>query len=246
VLQEITAPGNYVLTASITDSTLRTCISINASDVVLDGQGFIIDGQDTNPSNGIFIENRTATIGNITIKNVIMTDWRYGIRLNNTLNITITNCTATSNYYSIYATNTVDTIITWNNLSWNTGRGIELYNVTRSNITGNNISYINGTSVGRGIYISNSTNNTINRNNASLNYVQGIMVYYSTYTSLDNNFASSNKDYGIYLAGSNYSTVTNNTATNNTYSGLIVSVTNYANISNNIFSNNNNNINNYC
>ncbi len=225
----ITTAGVYTLTASVSNSGLRHCIRINVSDVVFDGQGFIIDGTDTAATFGIFVENRTASLTNITIINVTVSDWRNGIYINNTLSGTVTNTNVTSNTNGALVYNSINLTISNNTMS-NNQFGIWFENVTNSNISTNNATSNTNT----GIHFITVSNNTIYNNNASKNSQWGIRIRFSNNTLIDNNVANSNTNYGIELESSNYSTVTNNLANNQTIAGIFLNTgTNYANVTNN-------------
>ena len=74
----ITQPGEYVLTGDITNSNADTCIAIQASDVVLDGQGHTVDGVDNFPADGVVVFGRDGAT-NVTVTNLTVTDWGTSI-----------------------------------------------------------------------------------------------------------------------------------------------------------------------
>ena len=74
----ITQPGEYVLTEDITNSNADTCIAIQASDVVLDGQGHTVDGVDDFSADGVVVFGRDGAT-NVTVTNLTVTDWGTGI-----------------------------------------------------------------------------------------------------------------------------------------------------------------------
>ncbi len=77
----ITQPGTYILTNDITNSSKMICMEIQASNVVFDGAGHLIDGLDAENSAGIFVHGPSTAVSGVTIKNVRMQDWYYGIYL---------------------------------------------------------------------------------------------------------------------------------------------------------------------
>ncbi|MBA2868679.1 hypothetical protein [Methanococcus maripaludis] len=94
----IDTPGNYYLTDNITRTTTYA-IEITCSDVVLDGQGYFIDGAGGGTSNfGIYANG----VSNITIKNLNIWNFSTGyvggtdIYFNNVNNSFITNNTLES------------------------------------------------------------------------------------------------------------------------------------------------------
>lgn len=74
----IDSPGIYTVTTDINNSSEANCIVISASDVVFDGQGHTIDGTSSGGSVGI---NVTVSPGlsNVTVREVTVTDWEYGV-----------------------------------------------------------------------------------------------------------------------------------------------------------------------
>lgn len=91
----ITQPGEYVLTGDIANSNADTCIAIQASDVVLNGQGHTVDGVDDFPANGVVVFGRDGAT-NVTVTNLTVTDWGTGI-VYETMTGDIRNSIAASN-----------------------------------------------------------------------------------------------------------------------------------------------------
>lgn len=130
----LTSAGEYRLNSSILNSTISNCIKINSSNVALDCQNNLIDGNDI-AEYGITNSWTTKTNSNITIKNCILTDWdtaAINLRNNNATNLynitltsnpdygiyssgddrnTYTNVTANNNYIGIMTSSASGTII---------------------------------------------------------------------------------------------------------------------------------------
>jgi len=77
----ITAPGTYVLTGDVTGIYEGYGIKIEASDVVLDGQGFNLHGSNRNDI-GILVNKYGTALSNVEIKNIKLGDWGTAIRYN--------------------------------------------------------------------------------------------------------------------------------------------------------------------
>ncbi len=137
---------------------------------------------------GIDVDDSRDNLTNFTVKNCVITNFDYGIHVNE-INNTIQNC----------------------NLSSNTYRGILL------NISANN-SYLVGNNVNSnvwGIYLLNCSNNTLINNTAN-SQNRGIYLNWASNTTLINNTAESNRlEYGIVLEDSSDNTLINNTAISN-------------------------------
>ncbi|RMF90051.1 MAG: hypothetical protein D6733_04875, partial [Methanobacteriota archaeon] len=136
----ISSPGVYVLNRSIINSSASTCITITASNVVFDGAGHRIDGQDLGSptyQKGVYVHNSTATLTNVTVKNLVVTDWWHGIYYQNAQNGNIINNTASSNYNGLYLSSSSNNNLTGNNASSNTGNGIHLSSSSGNNLINN-------------------------------------------------------------------------------------------------------------
>gem|GEM_PF-1114374 len=84
----IDQPGVYTLTADIARDVTDHCLNITASNVVLDGQGHLIDGRAVhNTDTAVY----ATGVSNITIRNLRVTNNDYGIRLVGVTNATLRN-----------------------------------------------------------------------------------------------------------------------------------------------------------
>ncbi|MCX9087441.1 MAG: right-handed parallel beta-helix repeat-containing protein, partial [Candidatus Methanoperedens sp.] len=147
--------GSYTLTTDILDNT-SPCIRILADNVDFDGSGYTIDGIDEADSYGV---QAGTNYTNITVRNLTVSDWFYGISYQNTSSGRITGITAVSNVNGIYLDNSNNNTITDNTQELN-NIGINLTssnnNTLARNIMTSNSNY--------GIYLSSSGNNTIYNN----------------------------------------------------------------------------------
>ena len=76
----ITVPGHYVIGSDIVDSGCPVAIDIQSSDVLLDGQGHLVDGRDTAGSTGIRVTaDPDVPRENVQVRNVRLTDWETGL-----------------------------------------------------------------------------------------------------------------------------------------------------------------------
>ncbi len=226
---KITTPGTYTLGADIIDSPADMCIIIASNDVTLNGNGHTIDGADRWTTFGIYVHDPETALKNVSIKNVKVTDWSYGIYYKAAILGTISNSIANSNYYGIFldsyagrnrltgntATsnqdgyhtragyNTID-----NNKALTNNYGFVIYQTQKNVLTNNEANYENN---GNGFYLYQSSNNTLT-NNKALQW-RGFWLYSSRYNTIANNDAS-NSNRGIEL---NYNS--NNTVRDNTLNG---------------------------
>jgi parallel beta-helix repeat protein len=230
------------------------CILINASNVVLNGNGYTINSNDKN-SNLIYVANSS----NLTIKNLIITGSNMGIMFVNVNNSLIQNNTFNNNSAGIFFSYSSNNILT-NNTANNNSHGIYLNYSSNNNLTSNTADYnINdgihtGYSPGNrltnnvmnynlddGIQFDYSSNNTLTNNSAIYNLDDGIYLYESSSNnSLNLNLVDYNSFYGLHIKNSSNNNLTNNTANNNSYGIYLESSSN-----NNLFINNIANYNNF-
>lgn len=213
--QVINSPGVYVLNQSIINSTATTCIEITTSDVVFDGAGYTIDGVDASWRYGVYADNSSTSLTNITVGNLTVTDWYYGIYYRDVQNGRIENNNATSNivygikiYFSDYNT------LTNNTVTSNGNRGIKIdysdYTAIANNTASKN-------SYGIDIYYSN--NNTLTNNTVTSNSANGIVLWYSKGNTMTGNVMAANTDYNLYLEGNSIPDFVHTIDTTNTVDG---------------------------
>ncbi len=187
----------YYLERDLVDSAAVACINITSNNVVLDCQGYRIDGVDTTNTYGIYAYRSTATTTNITVRNCIISDWANGIYFYRANKNKIENVTSNSNILSgIRIINTNNTVV---------------YNVTTNfNTDGLQIESVNG---------GKAHNNIVDKLIAINNAGDGIYVYSNARTSdpLDNvynltiqNSYIDGSNYGIYFEGENNNVLVRN------------------------------------
>jgi len=187
----INSPGTYDLTTNIMDSSADCCINITSSNIVLDGQGHTIDGIDKVSSYGIYVYNPSISLTNVIIKNLVIRDWYYGIRYEDSNNGRLENTNVSSGSNGVYA-----------------------YKFGNNTIANNNISYAS-----MGLYITGSPGNNTVINNLISDNSYGINIFISQNNTFTNNTMRSN-NIGIEI-GSHYNTFTNNYIINNSYGILM-------------------------
>jgi len=214
-----TAGKTYTLQNDISING-STCFTITADNITLDGNGFTIDGNDTDSTNGVTASSRD----NLTIKNFRnITDFGRGIDLIVTTNSLITNNNASSNVNDGIRlfSSANNNQITNNTVNSNSDAGIRLSSSSNNNQITNNTFNLNTD----GIALSSSSNNTLTNNTANNNTQEGISLSSSSNNNtITNNNASLNDD-GIRLSSSSNNTITDNTANLNTGQGIALSPT---------------------
>jgi parallel beta-helix repeat protein len=182
---DITSPGYYVLDTGCTNVGWDYAINIASSDVVLDGNGYVLDGDDSGTpvkkKYGILVKG----VDNVIILNVEVTDWVAGIYLNSVRAGEVVNCNLNSNSYAgIYLYESSKNKLNNNIIRSNT------YGIRLESSCSNNI-----------IFLNNFEDNTFNiRDKGSnrwysleplsytyngVNYTRYLGNYYSDYTGTD-------------------------------------------------------------
>ncbi|MFH1713497.1 MAG: NosD domain-containing protein [Candidatus Jacksonbacteria bacterium] len=175
--------GNWDVAAKICTLTMdiTETIQIDSNNITFDGNGHTITGS---TGKGVNLFGRTG----VTIKNLNIKQFSYGIYLYSSSGNTLTNNIANSN----------------------TSYGISLYYGSNNNTLTDNTTNSNG----GGIYLSSSNSNTLANNTASLNTSYGIYFSSSSNNTLTDNTTNSNGG-GINISSSNSNTLTSNTMLNN-------------------------------
>jgi parallel beta-helix repeat protein len=203
--------GTYVFNQSFSGS--GNCITIISSDVVLDGAGFTLEG--TGSGNGVYVWEFGTTFTNVTVRNLVVTDWSNGIWYRGSQDGRIENNNASSNF-----------------------RGIQLSDSSNNNILTNNTANLNNAgSQSDGIRITSSNNNILTNNNVSSNYNGIWITSSSTSNSVAGNNVSSNQ-FGIRISSANSNTISNNTVTSNSQHALYLVNSNNNILKGNIAENN--------
>ncbi|RLF94395.1 hypothetical protein DRN52_05185, partial [Thermococci archaeon] len=258
----ISKPGYYVLNRSIIDSS-KTCIRIISSNVVLDGNGYVIDGKDYVRTYGVYVYNESKRLENVIVKNITVTDWDYAIWYRDVSRGYIVNCNASSNLFSgIKLTSSDYSRIEKNTVTENipgiffVSGGIELYNSSNNIITGNIL--VNNKF---GIFLRSFSKNNVITNNSARNNSVGIQFHESSefniirnnnltenwagissaYPPSNNNIFVSNvvsrNKYGFDFHRVSNDTLINNTVVNNSY-GVYLEYSCNNKIANNIIKDN--------
>ncbi|MBS7621639.1 right-handed parallel beta-helix repeat-containing protein, partial [Candidatus Bathyarchaeota archaeon] len=171
--------GNiYTFTANINDR-----IVIEKDNIILDGNSYKLLGSGT--GYGIYFENRN----NVTVRNVYITGFKYGIYLKLS-----TNCR-----------------IEYNWLDSNELGGIWIGESTNNNITNNAIIYNYA-----GVLLTWSNNTNIVANNLIRNNPIGVMLIVSSNNIIKDNTISRNSIGGIYLDRSHNNLIYHNNFLTNT------------------------------
>jgi len=189
----------YTLTDNIT--SFEDGIVVERDNIILDGAGCSIMGISEHLYKGIDLSNRV----NVTIQNVNIQNFDYGIRLDYSSNNSMIGNNITANIEGIFLTYSYNNSVIENNLI-NNEYGICLADSTCNSISRNDIANSNQ----NGIVLVMSSNNSITENNLSANHVYGGMqLSDSCNNSIIGNIFINN---GLYIErGSYWNVVEDNT-----------------------------------
>ncbi len=164
----IDSPGTYVLQKDITSTSEPVCIEIRSSDVTLEGNGHVISGKDAGNSCGVLVHG-ASTLSNVSVRNIVVRDWYFGVYYWGAKQGSIRNVDATSNFFGI---------------SLNPGTGVSINdNVLRGNT--------------HGLVLTSSTGATISGNRISGNEREGISLVSSSGNTITNNDLNNAKNVGF-------------------------------------------------
>jgi parallel beta-helix repeat protein len=210
--------------------TLIDNINSNASGIIierdsmtLDGAGYTIQGPGS--STGVSLDGRS----NVTIKNVKIQNFYYGIYCYNSSGNTFSgnNITGSGDYvtWGIMLHSSSNNSISENYIS-NFERGIQFYNSSDNRVFGNNIT----ANLDHGMLFSLSSNNSIYENSVTLNK-WGIAVGQSSdYNNVYANYIANNTARGFSLYDSTQNAVSGNNITQNNGGVMISSYSSYENL----------------
>ncbi|VVB56618.1 Right handed beta helix region [uncultured archaeon] len=234
-----TAGQTYTLYVNY--STATSCFNVTAANVVLDCNGYSVQGADANGSYGVY-----SNQFNTTVRNCHISGFEAGLWLEDARNASVYNNTFDPSY-CLKLKDTNDSVFANLTCLNTSNRAIWLTQGSNRN-SFTNFS-IDVRSSGHGIYVDGGANNSfdcmgnsiIGMNTSShygvysdqigttvqncqiSNFETGIYLNGATYGLIQNTSASSTRGYGIYLyTGANYNRIINSNATSSAYSGLSI------------------------
>jgi parallel beta-helix repeat protein len=204
---------------------LRSGIRIEADNVTLDGNGALLLGDHTTGSVGV----RATGVQGVTVRNLIVRRYNYGMRFQNCADLTVTDCRiwdtpelpegniflnifdgpSGSYAHALWLRGCARPTITHNNV-WFQQNGISLFECTEAYVAYNEASYNSGW----GITLWATTHSLIERNRADYctrdyggwsgaDAASLLMVYESNYNTIIDNSLVGGGD-GVFLAGATH------------------------------------------
>jgi parallel beta-helix repeat protein len=198
----------YTLTANVTSDA--NGIVVERDNIIVDGAGYTVQGIVSDVSMGIGVSGN-----NVTIKNVEIVTFGYGVFLIGSSNSVSGNTIMYSKQDGIRGISSSNNNITGNQITNSNHDGIGLWgssnynSIACNNITANNYN---------GIFLEYSSNNSIVQNNITANgaWIDGcgiVLIESSSCIILGNNITNNRK--GISLGGSSSNSIYHNNFVNN-------------------------------
>ena len=241
----------------LTDNIEGHTIAIQRDNVILDGNGYTLQGNGN--STGVFIKNQN----NVTVRNMKIRSYSIGIRILTDVYMEITGNhkieenSITDTNQGIYILHCSNNVLKNNHLN-NAGSITVSYSPMYSDITSfindiNSSNTVNGKPIiywinqhyktvpqGAGqINLINCTNIKVQDQNLAYNN-HGIMLVYTNHSTITRNNIATNNDHGVYIYKSSDNTITENKirdngddgvhvrySTKNTISGNTITVNNH-------------------
>lgn len=188
----------------------NTGIVVQRDNMILDAANIALQGTLAPYSIGVDLSNRN----NITVENMNVGDFIYGIFLNNSSKCSILESTLSNNSYCIYIYSSKDNNVAENKVTAGIICGITLEGANHNTVLGNNINNLRD---GDGITLISSDNNSISENSIQ-NSLNGIGLQSSNTNNISNNNLITNQGVGILLCSSAGNVLRGNDMVQNTYS----------------------------
>jgi len=218
----ITSPGMYELTADARGITDVYGITIESSDVVLDGQGHFLGGDERDKSVGVYVNKYGSSITNVSVKNLKLEDWNSAVGYkyvkgsegdtNRMSNLDIIGCpTGIHIEYS-------DVITIVDNMVRDCSKAITIEQNSNKISVDKNILKNNGV----GVIVLNTADVNLNENNINSCEVYGVQITDSSRFVMTKNGISDNKYAALQIENSVDSVITDNNFSKTTTGPVLV------------------------
>lgn len=224
----ITSPGEYVLTADI-ESDVYTCLSVEASDVTVDGDGHTITVNATFRESGRFLPSRSpfhfgagvtvgspdASVTNVSVENLTVTGLDAGVQFVNVHRGRVRGVTATDNEVGVRLSDTTAVTITDTTATEHVGDAIRVSAAAGVQITDTRAS----DNRFAGIVLADTTDSVVFNATTARNFGDGIVVRNATRVTLQRVTVAQNT-VGVTLWDTRRTTVTESRIDRNAFAGL--------------------------
>ena len=231
----------YTLTGNINATANTNGIVIERYNIVLDGAGYTLAGSAPGLGLGTIYGIMLTAMTGVTVRNIVITGFSYGILLDIGSGNTLSGNTITGyrlgggstpagielegSVVNVLSDNDVtgeangillysgsnNNTLSGNTLTGNEANGIELDSSSNNTLSANNVM---GNNFGIFLY-SSSDNNILSGNEVANNYAPGIELDSSSGNTMFGNTVTANKGYGIWLVSSPGNYIFHNSLVNN-------------------------------
>lgn len=130
----ITESGSYVLAGDVTNGTADVCLDIQADNVTVDGNGAVVEGNET----GVGVAVGEG-VSNVTVANLTTSNWSTGVQSANASDVTVTDVTATANGNGIVYANSSTATLANSTASANDVDGVVVNGSSDTTLDRNNV-----------------------------------------------------------------------------------------------------------
>jgi hypothetical protein len=159
--------GVYRFGGNVTAATAGTCVSVNASNVTIDGNGYALEGN----GSGIALAAVRNDLSNVTVRNLTVRDWEEAIDLSSTTNATVEATTVASVLYSVSVVGTTDAVVRDSSIET---RGAGVGGAGSERLLVENVTVAQTASGGAGVSIANAANATVRTVSATGDFLAGV------------------------------------------------------------------------
>ncbi len=213
----------YVLQKDIIDSSANVCFDVTADNVILDCDGHLVDGVGSDDTYGVRVYRSSDTNTHFTLRNCRISDWDYGVYLENANNNSFFNVSSFNNSFDGFylfpsSFNSFFNVSSFNN----SFDGFHLSPSFNSPSSFNSFFNVFSFNNHYGFYLSSSYNNSF-FNVSSFNNHYGFYLFDSSSFNSFFNVFSFNNHYGFYLSSSDSNSFFNVSSFNNGDCGFSLS-----------------------
>ncbi|WP_192918542.1 PKD domain-containing protein [Salinigranum salinum] len=226
----VSTPGCYVIDGNVEEHEDGNYVEIEASDVVLDGDGHTLEGGGNN--NAVHVD---GSYSNVTVRNLTVENWDRGVFVKDVTDATVRDVVGRSSKHTIEFDGTMSSTVDNVSASSNAEYGVYLKDATGTTVVdttvqGNGVDgvFVDGgdatltavtadTNTEHGVHLKGADGSTVREATATGNTLHGVYVEDALDGRVVDSVADDNGDAGVRVHHSDRTVVTNVTADRNTH-----------------------------